>query len=271
MEKVILRYDGVALEEHEMNLDVLSEALVGLNSLIKDVHHSINGDDSDLNVSVQGGFDEGSFEFILNVIEATDVSTLAAIGFGSPVIAGGLIGALKWLQGEKISRISYNNTGNCLVYKENGEHIEVAGYLKDTIASASVRTSVKKLIQKPLNKDGVETFEVLDHRNRAQFTVVEEGEAACFKSHRSTTLENVDDVEIIDNALITFISVHSDKPSGWRINFDDETLIVRMSDNRFFRRLSGEAVFDDAYRVRISAAPKPNSIEKAYTIEEVYI
>ena len=57
MEKVILRYDGSALAEHSMNLDVLSEALSGLNSLIKEVHHDLNGDDADLDVLVEGGFE----------------------------------------------------------------------------------------------------------------------------------------------------------------------------------------------------------------------
>ena len=271
MEKVILRYDGSALAEHSMNLDVLSEALSGLNSLIKEVHHDLNGDDADLDVLVEGGFEEGSFEFVLNVIENTNLSTLAAIGFGTPILAGGLIGVLKWLQGKKIGRISFNAVGNCLVFKEDGEHIEAAGYLKDVLASSGVRKSVKKLIQSPLNKDGFETFEVLNQDNRTQFTVVEEHEAVCFKNHRVPVIERAEDIEIIDDVLITFVSVHADKKSGWRINWDDDIIPVKMGDNRFFQRISNETIFDDSYRVRIEAAPKPNSIEKTYTIEEVYI
>jgi len=255
-----------------MDLDILSEALSGLNSLIKETHHAVNGDDSDLQVQVQGGFEEGSFEFILNVLEQTNLSTLAAIGFGTPVLAGGLIGALKWLEGEKIERVSFNDDGHCLVFKEDGSHLEVAGYLKDVLTSKTVRTSVKKLIQSPLNKDGVETFEVLNEEDRNdQLTLVEEHEARSFKAHKKPVVEHEEEVEIHDEELVTFITVHTDKKTGWRINWNDETVIVKMGDNRFFNRISNETIFDDAYTVRIEAAPKPNSIEKTYTIEEVYI
>jgi hypothetical protein len=271
MEKVILRYDGAALAEHSISLDTLSDALSGLSSLVKEVHHDLNGDDADLDVRIEAGFEEGSFEFILNVIENTNLSTLAAIGFGAPVLAGGLIGALKWLKGEKIERISFNADGNCLVFKEDGEHIEVPGYLKDILVSPGVRKSVKKLIQSPLNKDGVEVFEVLSQESRDQFTLVEEHEAICFKNHRKPVIDKVEEPEKFDDILITFLSVHADKKSGWRINWDDEIVTVNIADMDFFKRISNETIFDDSYRVRIDAAPKLNSIEKTYTIEEVYL
>jgi hypothetical protein len=271
MENVILRYDGSALVEHNMNLDTLSEALCGLNSLIKEMHHVINGDDSDLEIQVQGGFDEGSFEFILNVIEQTSLSTLAAIGFGGTALAGGLIGTLKWLDGEKIDRMSFNDDGHCLVFKEDGSQLEAPSYLKEALASNTVRASVKKLIQSPLNKDGIDTFEVLNKEDRDQFTLVEEHEARCFKGHRKPVIEREEETEIFDEELVTFITVHADKKTGWRINWNDEPVTVKMGDISFFRRFSNETIFDDAYTVRIEAVPKQNSIEKTYTIVEVYI
>jgi hypothetical protein len=271
MEKVILRYDGTALAEHSMNLEVLSDALGGLNALIKEVHNNLNSEDADLEVLVEGGFDEGSFEFILNVIENTDISTLAVIGFGLPVMAGGLIGAIKWLAGEKIDHIAFNEEGNCLVFKEDGESLEVASNLKEPLSSPKVRNSLKKLIQKPLNKDGIDTFEVLNPEHRAAYVEVSKGESSSFKGHVNPIVNSEDEPEIFDNAIITFVTVHKDKPTGWRVNYENEILKVKMADNQFIRQLAQESVFDDAYNVRLVAELKPNSIEKTYTIEEVYI
>lgn len=275
MEKVILRYDGLDLANHSMELNVLTEALSGLNSLINEVHLELNGTNEDLKVEVQGGFDEGSFEFIVNVIEATDIGVLAAIGFGGPVLSGGLMGAIKWLKGEKIEKLSYHQNGNCIVHKENGDTLEVHSYLNKPLASSTIRASFKKLIKAPLTKSGIDVFEVLDHQDRHINTKSNKQNAKYFRSHKQPVNTNEDDDVVIDGANITFISVHSDKQSGWRIYYDDNKLTVKMSDSSFMRRIENGvsgAIFDDAFSVRLVIKNKPNSIsEKTYTIEEVYI
>ncbi|MFK3858310.1 hypothetical protein [Pseudoalteromonas rhizosphaerae] len=280
MESIILRFDGEALNEHSMDLKLLADCLAGLESLITEVHEQLNGSNDDLQVQVQGGFEEGSFEFILNVIENAEVSTLAAIGLGGALASGGLIGALKWLAGEPIEKIANKKGGGCILKKKDGEAKVVDGFLKEAIASPSIRRAFKKLVQQPLNKTGIDVFEVLkpndkEGENREVLVEVEKKEASSFRAIKAPVKEKVMEDEVHDNVRITFLTAHKDKPSQWRINFDDQDIRVNVQDNRFINHVqsgAGEAIFDDAYRVKLVGKYKTNSLtEKNWYIEKVYL
>lgn len=280
MESIVLRFDGEALNDHSMDLKLLADSLAGLESLITEVHEHINGSNDDLQIKIQGGFEEGSFEFLLNIVENAEVSTLAAIGFSSSLAGGGLIGALKWLGGEPIEKIARVKDGKCILKKKNGNKFKVESYLKDAIASPSIRTAFKKLVQQPLNKNGIDIFEVLkpndDKTNSREVLVgIKKQEAPSFKAQREPVKEKVMEDEIYDNARITFLTVHKDKSSSWRINFEDQDLRVNVQDHSFIKHVqsgAGEAIFDDAYRVKLVAKYKNNSrTDKDWYIEEVYI
>ncbi|TVU86084.1 hypothetical protein FQP85_03135 [Pseudoalteromonas neustonica] len=280
MESIILRFDGEALNEHSMDLKLLADCLAGLESLITEVHEQLNGSNDDLQVQVQGGFEEGSFEFILNVIENAEVSTLAAIGLNGVFASGGLIGVLKWLAGEPIEKIANKIGGGCILKKKDGETKVVDSYLKEIVASPSIRRSFKKLVQQPLNKAGIDVFEVLkpddkDKESREVLVEVEKKEASSFRALTAPVKEKVMEDEIHDNVRITFLTAHKDKPSQWRINYDDQVLFVKILDERFIKHVqsgAGEAIFDDAYRVKLVAKYKSNSLtEKNWFIEKVYL
>ncbi|QTL37750.1 hypothetical protein [Pseudoalteromonas viridis] len=281
MESIVLRFDGEALNDHSMDLSLLAESLTGLEKLITEVHEHLNGSTHDLKVQVQGGFEEGSFEFLLNVIETAEISTLAAIGFTSSLAGGGLVGALKWLGGEPIEKIARHKDGDCILKKKDGNALVVDSRLKEAIASPSIRTAFNRLIQKPLNKEGIDVFEVLKpsadgEEDRKVLVEVEKSEAASFKAQKAPVKEKVMEDEIYDNVRITFLTVHKDKPSGWRIHYDDTELSrVKIQDDNFIRHVqsgAGEAIFDDAYRVKLVAKYKSNSFtEKDWYIEKVYL
>ncbi|PCK29501.1 hypothetical protein [Pseudoalteromonas piscicida] len=280
MESIVLRFDGEALNDHSMDLKLLADSLAGLESLITEVHEHINGSNDDLEIKVQGGFEEGSFEFILNVVEHAEISTLAAIGFSGALAGGGLVGALKWLGGEPIEKIARKTRGECILKKKDGDSLVVESYLKDAIASPSIRTAFKKLVQQPLNRAGIDVFEIVktdDNKteNREVLVEIEKEEAASFRAQREPVKEKVMEDEVYDNARITFLTVHKDKSHGWRINHDDQDLRVNIQDDSFIKHVrsgAGEAIFDDAYRVKLIAKYKNNSrTEKDWHIEKVYI
>ncbi|TMP27197.1 hypothetical protein CWB99_15890 [Pseudoalteromonas rubra] len=281
MESIVLRFDGEALNDHSMDLKLLADSLAGLESLITEVHEHLNGSTDDLKVQVQGGFEEGSFEFLLNVIETAEISTLAAIGLGGTFAGGGLIGALKWLGGEPIEKIARHKDGDCILKKKDGNDLVVSSHLKEAIASPSIRTAFKKLIQRPLNKEGIDVFEVLKpgasgSEQREVLVEIEKREASSFRAQSEPVKEKIKEDDVYDNARITFLTVHKDKPSGWRIHYDDTEISgVKIQDDSFIRHVqsgAGEAIFDDAYRVKLVAKYKNNSLtEKSWHIEKVYL
>ncbi|HBZ2474168.1 TPA: hypothetical protein MG804_24450, partial [Klebsiella pneumoniae] len=66
VEQLVVKYDGEALANHKIDLDVLTESLNGLNSLLKEVNFIVNGTGENLDVEVEP-FREGSFEYLIDV------------------------------------------------------------------------------------------------------------------------------------------------------------------------------------------------------------
>ncbi|EFL0437611.1 hypothetical protein HIZ05_003407, partial [Escherichia coli] len=67
-DKLVVKYDGPALADHKIDLDVLTESLNGLNNLLKEVNLVVNGTSECINVEVEP-FKEGSFEYLIDVIQ----------------------------------------------------------------------------------------------------------------------------------------------------------------------------------------------------------
>ncbi|MBM0535555.1 hypothetical protein EKL00_27830, partial [Klebsiella pneumoniae] len=65
VEQLVVKYDGEALANHKIDLDVLTESLNGLNSLLKEVNFIVNGTGENLDVEVEP-FREGSFEYLID-------------------------------------------------------------------------------------------------------------------------------------------------------------------------------------------------------------
>ncbi|HBZ2492155.1 TPA: hypothetical protein MG821_04015, partial [Klebsiella pneumoniae] len=53
VEQLVVKYDGEALANHKIDLDVLTESLNGLNSLLKEVNFIVNGTGENLDVEVE--------------------------------------------------------------------------------------------------------------------------------------------------------------------------------------------------------------------------
>ncbi|EJN3236550.1 hypothetical protein NPU61_004695, partial [Salmonella enterica] len=68
IDKLVVKYDGPALVDHKIDLDVLIESLNGLNSLLKEVNLVVNGTSENINVEVEP-FSEGSFEYLIDIIQ----------------------------------------------------------------------------------------------------------------------------------------------------------------------------------------------------------
>ncbi|HBV5677430.1 TPA: hypothetical protein MD163_004549, partial [Klebsiella aerogenes] len=64
VEQLVVKYDGEALAHHKIDLDVLTESLNGLNSLLKEVNFIVNGTGENLDIEVEP-FREGSFEYLI--------------------------------------------------------------------------------------------------------------------------------------------------------------------------------------------------------------
>lgn len=275
MEQVILRYDGEDLAEHSMNLKLVAESLCGLDDLIHEVYEEMGGVEGELDIQIKGGFQEGSFEFLMTVGQTLqdNIEVLKIIGFGLPPTAGSLVTYLKWLKGRKIDKITLTEEGNCKITTEDGEVKESASYMRPLLASTSIRNAFNKVVSKPLRNGGIEVFEALANSDdRTQFSAVTTAEEKHFRSQRNPVNNAVVD-KPMDEAVITFLTVHKDKDNYWRIDLDGEPLTIKMEDEEFlskFRKGNEPDIFVNAYTVEIVEKENTINLDKSYSIVKVY-
>lgn len=67
--ETILRYDGPALAEHEMDVEELAPALLALASLIQTANHKFNGDRSAVRVVVNADVEQQCFQIKIKLIQ----------------------------------------------------------------------------------------------------------------------------------------------------------------------------------------------------------
>tara|TARA_Y100000310_G_C20630340_1_gene788293 strand:- start:717 stop:1562 length:846 start_codon:yes stop_codon:yes gene_type:complete len=278
MEEVILRYDGESLSEHSMDIKLVAESLQGLETLVREVHEELGGKEEQVDIKVKGGFNEGSFEFLCTVSQflSENIELLKIVGFGAPFAGGSLVSYLQWLKGRKIKRITLTEEGNCKIVTVDGETKESPSYMRALLASSSVRVAFNKVISKPLRSKGIELFQVLtpeqDRSEREVLASVTKDDERYFRQ-KQTIVEEIDSRKPPEEKVITFLSVHKDKDTGWRIDYDGDPLSVKVEDIDFRSRVSkgGEPdIFANAYTVDIQEIENIITLDKSYSIIKVY-
>ncbi|WP_325893007.1 hypothetical protein [Grimontia sp. NTOU-MAR1] len=278
MEQVVLRYDGEALVEHSMNLKLVADSLQGIEALVREVHEEMGGKEEELNLQIKGGFREGSFEFLFTLGQQLPdgIELLKIIGFGGPIAAGSLISYLEWLKAKKIQKITMTEEGNCKIVTEDGEEKVAPSYMRPLLASTSVRGAFSKIISKPLRDGGIEVFEALsaeeDKAKRIQYVSVTQADEKYYRA-KSTTVIDVIANKPMDEKIVTFLSVHKDKDTNWRVeDVDGVTYTVKMEDEDFlsnFHKGKEPDIFVNAYFVEIVEKENTINLDKTYSIVKV--
>lgn len=275
IDKLVVKYDGPALVDHKIDLDVLTESLNGLNSLLKEVNLVVNGTSENINVEVEP-FREGSFEYLIDIIQnpLDHLNILSIIGIGgTAALAAGntLIDLIRQINGRQIRRLTLTAEGDCKIIMDDGEEIIAPSYFRPLLASPSIRKSLSKLIHNPLQKEGYESLKISTQQGVELVNVHEDG-IEPFRYRRVPVEQSLSE-RVIEEAPITFLTIHKDKNTGWRVNYDDETISVSIEDNEFLQRVSTgrePGVFSDAYYVDLLIRENLNSLDKTYIVVTVH-
>ena len=102
--ETIIRYDGPALVDHEMDVEELAPALLALASLIQTANHKFNGDSSAVRVVVNADVEQQCFQIKIKLIQdllqktrsflGGDVATIKEICEWIGIVGSGAAGAL---------------------------------------------------------------------------------------------------------------------------------------------------------------------------------
>ncbi|PZR08130.1 MAG: hypothetical protein DI539_23000 [Flavobacterium psychrophilum] len=274
VEKLVVKYDGEALKNHKIDLEVLTESLNGLNNLFKEVNIILNGTSENLNIDVEP-FKEGSFEYLIDVIQNPtqylDILSIIGLGGTSAIAAGNtLIEIIRTIDGRQIQKITLTADGDCKILLEDGEEIIAPSYFRPLLSSPSIRKALSKIIHNPLQKEGYELFKISTPQGK-ELVVVDEKEAEPFR-YRRVPVEQSFSEQVFDDVPITFLTIHKDKNTGWRANYEEETVTVTIEDEDFLQRVrTGRepGIFSDVYYVDLLVRENLNSLDKTYIVGRV--
>ncbi|WP_342304076.1 hypothetical protein [Methanolobus sp. ZRKC5] len=149
-ENFTLKYNGGAVESHEMNANDLAKSLMALSNVLERVTYITNGSNSNIFVKVKGSFKPGSFDVDLVTLLTcagvqTVVNSVAIIGFIKDNFKS-LIWFFKKTKGEKIESINHLDSNNIELILNNCEKITVNNYVLAAYQDKVVRKEIENFV-----------------------------------------------------------------------------------------------------------------------------
>lgn len=251
-----IKYDGPALASHQMDVRELAPALIALSSLLEEANQTLYPNSAEVRVNVNGSFKGGSFgvdfvalqsikDQIVSIFAgpgATATANLFAILSGIGILgAGGLIGVVKWLRGQKPSsiRIEGDKTIFELKIDEAIETFEVDLATGKLYQSRIVRQSLARVV-KPLETEGIDFFAC--GQDGATQAVILKEEAEYFAVAASGA-DVVSDMTS-EGVLLQIESAVFKDGNKWRFSDGSNSFFAEIADQAFLARIeSGDERF----------------------------
>lgn len=251
-----LIYDGPALENHEMDIHDLAPALMAIGGLMEEVGNILYGDKFKIGVSVKGSFKTGCFgvemvasakNIILDTIDVFNhgntTSVLNAAGIiGLLNYSGGtLIGFLKWLRNRKITKTVVADNGIVRVFiDEDAYDIEQAALAM--LQNPKIRQAFESIISKPLARQGIDSFVIVNPANVTEPIVTIDKQAALYFVAPDPGDEKINDQTTIVSLQIMNASFTDG--NKWRFTDGSVSFFAEVLDEDFLKRVgSSEEVF----------------------------
>ncbi len=246
-ETFTIKYDGKAVESHEIDANVFANSLLGLSNALDHATHIINGSDANMFVKVKASFNPGSFDVEI-VTLLTCASFQAAINVVSAVgFMGDSVKSLIWLykqtKGEQIEKIERLKDDMIKVYTKNcykpiiTNHIVVEMY-----NDKKLRRELGNLVS-PLNDKEMSHIAFLTDGTEYQRITREEKEYFTSCDDDQTITESIDHFVVTQSNLFG-------KSTGWRLAFadlfksihDKNDFSVKILDNSFLKNVKNRQI-----------------------------
>ncbi|MEJ0018705.1 MAG: hypothetical protein WDN25_19530 [Acetobacteraceae bacterium] len=244
-----IAYDGPALRDHAMDVRDLAPAMLGLGQLFDAANTALNGDHARIRVQVKAT-EPGCFQITFEVIQTlseqlvsflvspqvTAAANLVGLLIGTPLSVVGLLQLIQRTKGSAIEKAEPlpDNTVRITI----GETvIEIPVSLLRLYQDVAVRTATQKVVEEPLKKEGIDSFEArADQEVRARVT---KDEAAFFAKPVISDATLVDDTR---RSAFSIISLAFKEDNKWRLNDGTNAISATIEDDDFLTKVDANQI-----------------------------
>lgn len=242
-------YDGPALRDHSMDVRDLAPAMLGLGELFDAANLALNGDGARIKVQVKAT-EPGSFQITFEVLQTmgshllailagqsvTAANNLVGLIVGVPAVSLGLWQLVKRLRGKTIDAVR-PLADNSVRITIGSEEIDIPVTLLRLYQDVAVRTATQKVIEDPLKKEGIETFEA--RRDKEVVVTVHKSEASSFEKPEIADSILVDDIR---RSAFSIISLAFKEDNKWRLNDGSNAISASINDADFLSKVDANLI-----------------------------
>ena len=239
-----IAYDGPALRDGVMDVRDLAPALLAVGKLFDAANLTINGNAATVSVRVRATV-PGSFEILIDLAQtiaqhlidlfvgdrATAAANLITIVTGVGVTGSGLIFLIKWLRNRNPDNIKHLPSG-MIQLSIDGETLEIPLEIMRLYQSPAVRIAAQQLIEEPLKKPGIESFEV--RKDGHSVISVSKDESSYFAA--PVTPEELVN-EDVRRMAFSIISLTFKEDNKWRLYDGNTQISATIEDGEFLARV----------------------------------
>jgi hypothetical protein len=273
-----IAYAGNArADDHTMDVEALSPALLAFGKLIREANSEFNGPRSKANVLVTSDFEHKCFNInfdavihfidhvkeLLGIFESTKSAkdVLEWVGILPEQKGISFFAYLRWRRGRKVSaeKITdtqdHDRTGLVRVTCEgDGNSIEIHQHVYNLGQNPKALSAARETFT-PIGQDGFERIEVRDQGELVD--TIEPEETQAILASCNVGLEEADEtapeIETTTAWLSVYSPVYDAAADKWRFRLGKEVVYVDISETQIAENAltRGGALADDAYQVRL--------------------
>lgn len=277
-------FDGPAVEDGEMDVGQLAPSLLALGKLIENADNIVTGEQGRVRVRVQSDVRRGSFDIgvVVDISSAWDVAKawlispdgmtttvlLGLLGFNLKDGAKGVIQAVRWLGGRKVTRKIVFKDGNTQIETDDGDALVVPTSVARLADEPQIRQQLERFTE-PLRADGVEAIRFESGSGECTEQIAA-SEAASFEATAGTAPTSTSRFQ----ATYQIKRLYFDEGRKWRLSSGSQSIQAEIEDRAFWDRItkSEERFSKDDYlvcEVRMDQWLGPNGLKTEYAVERV--
>ncbi|HEY0832870.1 MAG TPA: hypothetical protein VGE72_03075 [Azospirillum sp.] len=293
--KFEVAFDGPALASHEIDVQDLAPALLGLSDLIKAANAEFNGERSAVKLLARADADQHCFNIGLEVVQSTYDAIKGFLGYDGiktakellewlglvfPSGALGLITYWRVKNGRKVKSVakieSADRVGFVAVqFNGSAEKHEVHNHIYNMGENKSVADAAEKTFR-PLDSTGVDKVTIrvdgrvaseIDHSDL--IPVKRSYDSVRFKGDEQST-----EPQTIISHLRVYAPVFDPKADNWRFVYGGKPIYADISETNIAKDAirRGGASVGDTYKVKLEITEyvtAKNQFKNSYKIKEV--